>query len=75
MPVAVKKTYAAKDVALMMGIYTGVIGLSGSIGGLTASPLAAVNNKVVTPCESELEGNPRSRSAKLRIAEKRDDGE
>ena len=43
--------------------------------GRTASPLAAVNNKVVTPCESELEGNPRSRSAKLRIAEKRDDGE
>ena len=43
--------------------------------GRTVSPLAAVNNKVVTPCESELEGNPRSRSAKLRIAEKRDDGE
>lgn len=43
--------------------------------GRTVSPLAAVNNKVVTPCESEQEGNPRSRSAKLRIAEKRDDGE
>ena len=49
MPVAVKKTYAAKDVALMMGIYTGVIGLSGSIGGLTASPLAAWTGSLVGP--------------------------
>ena len=30
----------------------------------------AVNNKVIIPCEEELTDNPRSRSAKLRIAEK-----
>lgn len=33
-------------------------------------PLKAVNNKVVVPAEEEIERNPRSRSAKLRIAEK-----
>jgi len=41
--------------------------------GRTKSPLVAVNNKVITPTEAELEGNPRSRSAKLRIAEKKDE--
>ena len=39
MPVVVK-TWFAERLGLMMGIYTGVIGLSGSIGGLTAVPLA-----------------------------------
>jgi 16S rRNA (cytosine1402-N4)-methyltransferase len=34
------------------------------------SPFRLVNNKVITPIESELQNNPRSRSAKLRIAEK-----
>lgn len=38
--------------------------------GRTLSPLKPVNNKVITPCEEELKANPRSRSAKLRIAEK-----
>lgn len=33
-------------------------------------PLKAVNNKVIVPAEEEIERNPRSRSAKLRIAEK-----
>lgn len=33
-------------------------------------PLRAVNNKVIVPAEEEIERNPRSRSAKLRIAEK-----
>lgn len=32
--------------------------------------LKAVNNKVIVPAEEEIERNPRSRSAKLRIAEK-----
>lgn len=36
--------------------------------GRIVSPLVAVNNKVITPSPSELEANPRSRSAKLRIA-------
>lgn len=38
--------------------------------GRTLSPLRPVNNKVITPDEEELQRNPRSRSAKLRIAEK-----
>lgn len=33
-------------------------------------PLKAVNNRVIQPNEEEVERNPRSRSAKLRIAEK-----
>ena len=41
--------------------------------GRVATPFAAVNNKVITPGAAELEANPRSRSAKLRIAEKKDD--
>lgn len=38
--------------------------------GRVSTPYKAVNNKVIIPCEEELAGNPRSRSAKLRIAEK-----
>jgi len=38
--------------------------------GQRMAPLRAVNNKVITPGEDELQANPRSRSAKLRIAEK-----
>ena len=34
------------------------------------SPLKAVNNKVIVPSDEEIANNPRSRSAKLRIAEK-----
>ena len=38
--------------------------------GRTQSPLHLIYNKVITPSEEELQTNPRSRSAKLRIAEK-----
>lgn len=38
--------------------------------GRIASPFRLVNNKVITPDDDEQERNPRSRSAKLRIAEK-----
>ena len=38
--------------------------------GFKKSPLRPVSNKVVTPDADELERNPRSRSAKLRIAER-----
>ena len=38
--------------------------------GRVQSPLELVNNKVITPSEAEVERNPRSRSAKLRIAQK-----
>lgn len=38
--------------------------------GNRLSPLCPVNNKVIVPGESELQANPRSRSAKLRIAER-----
>jgi 16S rRNA (cytosine1402-N4)-methyltransferase len=39
--------------------------------GNVQSPLRMVNNKVIIPDEEEINRNPRSRSAKLRIAEKR----
>lgn len=39
--------------------------------GRVSTPFTAVNNKVVTPSDAEIESNPRSRSAKLRIAEKK----
>ncbi|MDL2221658.1 16S rRNA (cytosine(1402)-N(4))-methyltransferase, partial [Parabacteroides sp. OttesenSCG-928-N08] len=35
------------------------------------SPFQLINNKVIVPTAEEQERNPRSRSAKLRIAEKR----
>ena len=38
--------------------------------GRVIAPLKQVNNKVIIPSEEEIERNPRSRSAKLRIAEK-----
>ena len=38
--------------------------------GRRLTPWKAINNKVILPSESEQESNPRSRSAKLRIAEK-----
>ena len=38
--------------------------------GRDIAPLKAVNNKVIEATEEEVERNPRSRSAKLRIAEK-----
>ena len=38
--------------------------------GRISSPFRLVSNKVITPTEDELQVNPRSRSAKLRIAEK-----
>ena len=38
--------------------------------GQTKSPLHLINNRVIVPSNEELESNPRSRSAKLRIAEK-----
>lgn len=39
--------------------------------GRVETPFKLVNNKVITPCEEEQANNPRSRSAKLRIAEKK----
>lgn len=39
--------------------------------GRIESPFVLVNNKVITPDRDEQEHNPRSRSAKLRIAEKK----
>ena len=38
--------------------------------GRMSSPLHIINNRVIVPSDEELENNPRSRSAKLRIAEK-----
>lgn len=41
--------------------------------GRKASPYNLVNNKVIMPSDEEVERNPRSRSAKLRIAEKKEE--
>jgi len=38
--------------------------------GNLIAPLQPINNRVITPTIEEAEGNPRARSAKLRIAEK-----
>lgn len=38
--------------------------------GRMKSPLHIINNKVIVPSDEELSRNPRSRSAKLRVAEK-----
>ena len=43
--------------------------------GRVLSPLRQVNSKVIVPSDAELQSNPRSRSAKLRIAEKVEDDE
>jgi len=39
--------------------------------GNVDSPLVAINRRVIVPTDEELERNPRARSAKLRIAEKK----
>jgi 16S rRNA (cytosine1402-N4)-methyltransferase len=39
--------------------------------GNIQSPYTLLNNKVIVPDEAELQRNPRSRSAKLRIAIKK----
>jgi 16S rRNA (cytosine1402-N4)-methyltransferase len=41
--------------------------------GKVSTPFRLVNNKVIVPDEKEVQRNPRSRSAKLRIAEVIDD--
>jgi 16S rRNA (cytosine1402-N4)-methyltransferase len=38
--------------------------------GRTETPFRLVNNKVIVPTDEEQQRNPRSRSAKLRIAER-----
>lgn len=43
--------------------------------GRVNTPFRLVNNKVIVPTAEEVERNPRSRSAKLRIAEKKDEEE
>ena len=40
--------------------------------GRMETPFRLVNNKVITPTDDELGRNPRSRSAKLRVAEKKE---
>lgn len=43
--------------------------------GRVQTPFRAVNSKVIVPDEEEQQQNPRSRSAKLRIAERKDEQE
>ena len=43
--------------------------------GNRLGPLRPINNKVITPSAEEQASNPRSRGAKLRIAEKKQDNE
>ena len=42
--------------------------------GRTDTPLEAVNRKPILPTEDEIAGNTRARSAKLRVAVKKDEG-
>lgn len=44
--------------------------LQKDVFGNVLKPLEAINNKPIVPSDEEIERNPRSRSAKLRIAEK-----
>ena len=44
--------------------------LNKDLYGKIVTPIKAINNKVIIPTDKEQERNPRSRSAKLRIAEK-----
>lgn len=46
--------------------------LETDVFGRSDAPLEAVNRSVITPSIEEQESNPRSRSAKLRVARKRD---
>ena len=41
--------------------------------GRVKAPLEAVNRKPILPCEQEIAGNTRARSAKLRIAQRREE--
>jgi 16S rRNA (cytosine1402-N4)-methyltransferase len=43
--------------------------------GRILAPLKAVNNKIITASDAEVETNPRARSAKLRIAYRKTDEE
>ena len=48
MPVVVKTRWP-KSVGAAMGLYTGMIGLSGAVGGLSAAPLFGLSNSVAAP--------------------------
>jgi len=41
--------------------------------GRSSSPLRPLTSKAIVPDDAEIEANPRSRSAKLRVAEKIND--
>lgn len=43
--------------------------------GNALTPFTLVNNKVIVPTEEEINSNPRARSAKLRVAEKKQEKE
>lgn len=47
LPVAIKNWFAGKT-ASMMGLYTGIIGLSGAFGGLTSVPLSELGGGIAT---------------------------
>ena len=48
MPVAIKNWFGART-ASMMGLYTGLIGLSGAFGGLTSAPLVQFAESIKGP--------------------------
>lgn len=48
MPVVVKTVWAQKS-GPMMGLYTGVIGSSGAVGGLLAAPLLSLSGSLAVP--------------------------
>jgi len=54
---------------LKSGNFTGTV--EKDFFGNPLSPFSLVSRKAIVPEEQEIESNPRSRSAKLRIAEKK----
>ena len=68
-PPSRRSAVAAASICLRAGNVEGKV--ETDIFGRTNAPLEAVNRSVITPGKAELDSNPRSRSAKLRVAVKR----
>ena len=63
-------TYHSLEVRIVKNIMKAG-NVEGDFYGRIHTPFKLINNKVIVPSEEEQEQNPRSRSAKLRIAEKK----
>ena len=57
MPVVIKTRWSRR-IGMLMGLYTGMIGLSGAVGGLTAAPLFAWGGSLSWPLWFLDRGSP-----------------